>query len=278
MEAAALKRLEELAACAYLDINKIIENTATDNTPAAAIPKDVSIDSLERLLPHPRRFRGIFESNSRNAFLRYCGENSSEASGVFIDPAQMGAFAIFDLGTGDAPHWGTHRAKLAFEKKAAFDAVQKIQRSVHTQRDLVDWLENWGDHIAPIGQTGEDISMAAAIAAVRRVNLNTTKDIGSQVGDFNTKRSALEEVELSSKLELPAGFNFRCVPYPDFDERVLPCRLRANISGEKLTFSVRILALEEIEEAIAEEFRRALATAPELADATVHIGTMLYRA
>lgn len=273
MDYDTLNRIEELAA-SKLDLQQVIDTTNLTDMPAVVLPDKVKLQSLEHLLGQPRRFKGRFTTNSRDAFLDYCEANVGVQTSIFIDPQTMTATAIFDLGNPGEPGWGQHHAILALDDKPAYLALQSFCAAPRSQEDLIAFFEDWRHCIKPLDKDGKEMPFLEALAAIRAIDIKTARSAGSQIQDFSRKRSVLENIDVTSTSRLPAAIEFTCAPHQDFTERTFRCRLWAKTSGEDLAFGVQPVALDELKEQIAEEFRASLAEAKQLEDANgTYIGT-----
>ncbi|EMY3518361.1 DUF2303 family protein, partial [Yersinia ruckeri] len=76
--------------------------------------------------------------------------------------------------------------------------------------------------------------------------------------DFSGKRSIMETVEAKSKDIMPAGFEFKCVPYEGLGERRFKLRYSILTGGDVPVLVLRIVQLEGEQEKIAQEFRDLL--------------------
>jgi len=61
----------------------------------------------------------------------------------------------------------------------------------------------------------------------------------SEIGDFNTKRSAMEEIEAKSAGKLPGFVHFTCQPYDALDAITVRLRLSVLTGGDEPLFRLR---------------------------------------
>lgn len=259
MEQATLTMIEErLHAAAEL---------RTD-TPTRLVPENMKVVSLEEYQEHRSNYRGTFQTLSIADFARYAAD--FEGGKCFINQQDMKATCFFDLGDEDLPGHGRHRAHLALEKTAAFEAMLSRNGYALSQKDMAEWLEDWRDHITPVG--ADDVKKA--IQAVRNITISANASATHVTEDFRGTRSVAEEIEAKGVVQLPTGFTFECFPYHGLNERTFTLRLSV-LTGDKPTLVLRLARWEEQQEAMAQEFSEHLGTALKSAgaDASIFLGS-----
>lgn len=230
-----------------------------------ALPASMQLHDLEKYHPHPRHFKGVFQTPLMTEFAAYCSRYTPES--VFIAPDDLSAWAWFDLGGPEHPGHGLHRAKCDIQPTAAFAAWTKVCSARLTQRDLREWIGDWGAYV----DDGDVLYRSVATVTVDNVRQMT-----STSAHLASKRTALESVDIrSAAAQLPEVVTFTCEPYPGFDEGKFTARLSADATDGELSFRlVRTRAMAEAER-LALEFQQHVmalldgATLPE----TVLIGT-----
>ncbi|CAM0103599.1 protein YfdQ [Vibrio phage 340E47.2] len=228
---------------------------ATSEKPFVAVPHDFDIKNIESLMPNAQRYRLGFKTKSIADFLKYNKKFDAEGATCFVDSSDMNALTIFDLGTIELPLHKQHKADLSLEKTAAFNAFLRYDGEKISQKAASDFLEDWEDHIVVVGQTGSEMNVKAAAAALRDLTIETARSLNSKVEDFGAQMSAMEQIEAKSKGELPSIIQFKCVPYFGLSERVLTMRVSILTGGDKPTLVLRALKLETVLEEVAEEFK-----------------------
>lgn len=250
MEAEALKQLQQLIAATVGKVGT--------HVPSVVLPSDMSVKSLEHLQAAPSRFRGRFSTDSITDFLKY--NHGIGAAEVFVDPDSLAAESFFDLGEPGAPGHGDHSATIKLKKTAPFHAVTAMDGENMSQRNLYEWLVDWEPHLAAIGDNGEVMNKAQAINSVRTVTIESKRSEDHEDGNMRGRRSAMEEVEAKSREQFPAFFDFTCTPYLGLSERTFRLRLAVSKQENQAPrLSLRIIALEAAEEAMAQEFKDKLA-------------------
>lgn len=253
MNADALKFLHTNNATALAD--------AQSHAPANTLlhPENVELVDLQRFQPYKRRFTGQMETADLADFVKYTLDNANRASQGFIDADRLSCRVIFDLGDTEFPGHAGWTATLALKQTAAFAALLAIDGIRETQLGLTNWLEDWAVYLVPWKSGTENYesygALSKAISAIRKITIKATSESESEARDFGATRTALEEVEASSKLELPGGFYFRCEPYLGLPSREFRLRLLVITGGKEPVVALRIVQLEEAKEAIAKDFK-----------------------
>lgn len=229
---------------------------------AVIVSGNQRIESLEHLETTRKRYRGAFATPSLPAFVQHI-EHVKEsvldtaAPGQFqgfVDTDTMSARVFFNLGAASAPGHGDHHATLNLKPTAAYAAVIAATSKPHSQRSLHDFLEDFREHLVPVyGEEPDATRMASALAAIRDINVQTARTVQNEVRDMGNTASAMERIDASSRLTLPTGFQFVCVPYEGLGLRTLQLRLGVNTGNDTLALVLRLQQAEKVTEAIATE-------------------------
>lgn len=249
MERSAIERIEELGNAGLL-------NETTD-IPAICLPGGNRIESLEHLFNAPFRQRVHFRTERLPDFAAYVLAEQGDATAVFVRPDGSGATAVIDFGDDLSPCWKDHKATLTMQRTAEYLAMLGITSKPVSQRELTDWLEDWQHLVTPhTGIVGRDEEqrISTAIAAIRKVEIKAGKQATHEDGDFRASRTSLEQIEATSGAGmLPNRFAFRCRMYPHTAERTFAVRLALLTGHEKPQFQLRVVALEQHTQEVAEE-------------------------
>lgn len=254
LNSGAIQDVQKLTLSAF-SLDKVSETAC----PAAVLPDNASIESLERFGLERFRFRGSMETTSIDDFTRYStGYASAETPArCFIDADNMRARSIFNIGTLANPGHADNVAQIGLKKTAPFRALLAINGDRLNQKQIAEWLEDWKDYLLTFDADGNTMQITQAAQAVRRVTIQQATQSDHEDGDFAGKKSLMQSIEASSKDVMPVAFEFKCVPYEGLGERAFSLRNSLLKSGEPC-FVLRIVQLEAQEEAIANEFRDLL--------------------
>ncbi|WP_151994671.1 YfdQ family protein [Buttiauxella massiliensis] len=227
--------------------------------PTAMLPKDVSVESLERFGFTRFRFRGAMDTTSIDDFVRYSVGYASaeEPARCFIDAQNMSARSVFNIGTLDNPGHADNVSTIKLKQTAPFRALLAIDGDRLSQKQIAEWLEDWSDYLTAFDADGKTMSIAQAAQAVRRITIQQATQADHEDGDFTGKKSLMQSIEASSKDVMPVAFEFKCVPYEGLGERAFSMR-NSLLKSSEPCFVLRIVQLEAQEEAIANEFRDLL--------------------
>lgn len=234
--------------------------TLSTYSPTAVLPEGVKVVDLEKYQVGRSRFRGVLSTNSLVDFSTYVKERAIEGSRGFIDKDEMTCTLIFNLGTNIAPGHADDRAVLRLKPSAGYKAVQSIPGRPMSQKDLSDWIEDWNASLSAIDETGQTMSIVKAIAAVRTITIKASSESDHAVSETRTSRSAMDQIEATSKETLPASLVFSVVPYEGLSVRYIILRVSVITSGAQPMLKLRWMGEEVQQEEIAQEFKSTLQT------------------
>jgi uncharacterized protein YfdQ (DUF2303 family) len=260
-------------------INAITEASAIDAAASAAVnashgtgivylPAHFTQHDLEFSLPTRRRARGTMTTARLDDFAAYVATHSEAGAAAFVNPDQMQACAVLNLGTPGAPGHADNLAIYKPPTTAAYDALRAMYSAPtstikHSQTKLAEWMEDWAAAIACQGPDGAELTTPLAISAVRAITIEATRKGESVEGQLSTERSALEAVKASARTPLPAFIRMRCAPYLGLQERDFVLRLSVYPDDKAVTLGLRLARAEWHREEMAAELvdkvRQALA-------------------
>ncbi|EKN4697361.1 YfdQ family protein [Yersinia ruckeri] len=223
-----------------------------------ALPNNVAIHSLEKFQNGRFRFRGNLKTNSIDEYVKYSSGYAGNGVRCFIDADDMSAKTVFNLGTLEEPGHADNTANLSLKKTAPFRELLAIDGQKKRQKELAEWLEDWREYLMAFDADGNILDIRLAVGAVRRITIESTSSADHEDNDFSGKRSIMETVEAKSKDIMPAGFEFKCVPYEGLGERRFKLRYSILTGGDVPVLVLRIVQLEGEQEKIAQEFRDLL--------------------
>lgn len=255
MEAATLARIEALALAASG------HRVAGTHIPVALVPQGVGMHSLEPFMENRLRFRGTLDTTSLKDFAAHViARNATGASGfVSADDTQsLGCTVIFNIGNATIPGHCDDIAKLALKPTAAFEAVHGITNKKPDQKDLAEWMEDWSTNLHAKDADGGDISLSRAVAAIRKVTIETLNKAEHQVGDMAASRSAMDSIAATSTEVLPATLEFTATPFEGLQARTMVLRVGVLTGSAKPVFSLRWVQKNAQLEEIASEFKDIL--------------------
>jgi uncharacterized protein YfdQ (DUF2303 family) len=274
MDATAINAVRDLATAATT--NNYIAHPG--QAPIALIPVGFELKSLEQYQPQPDRFRGVFSTRIIGEFIDYINDHADSNSSVFIDPVEMSAAAILDMGDKDDPHWGQHKTQLVLKRIPEFYSLINRDGYSFDQQDFIDFAEDWQESIVFYDSDGTDLGFKSAINAIRRITVSAVSTQESEVNQFNQSHSSMDAIEVSSKnAVIPTGFTFSCVPYDDFDHVQFNCQLRPLTTGRVVAVKYRIIGLDNKINQIADEFKCILHQSIITNSISMYTGIMAYQ-
>ena len=221
---------------------------------ATALHEDYKVHDLEHLLPCRRRARGTMATAYVAPFAQYATAFAEPGAAVFVDAEHMAATAVLDLGTKETPGHTDNRAKLQLTKTAPYAMLLTINGRAQSQQALAEFLEDWGSVAALSFFTPDgEIPMGKALAAIRRITIESLRKVESEEQQLSANRTAFESVKASSQEPIPTTIYYTCKPYADLDARTFVLRLSI-LTGEKApSLVLRIQNLEAHVEAMGAE-------------------------
>lgn len=246
----AIRELQEHNTVDYANDN--VRKAVGFDPAVVALPDRYSTHDLEKFLPHRRRARGCMSTMSVDDFAAYCVTHSYLNATVFIDARKMRAVGVLNLGTPEMPGHADNLAVLELEQTAAFKALLQARSGHKSQATLAEFLEDWPDAVQAFANS-EQITAPKAIAAIRKITIESLRKLESEEQQLSATRSAFESVAATSTEKLPTHLYFRCVPYAGMTERTFVLRLAIHTGDRAPQLSLRIINEELHSEQMAQE-------------------------
>lgn len=173
----------------------------------------------------------------------------------------MTATAVLNLGTPDAPGHADNLAKLEPKKTAAYTALKGIATgTAHKQQTVAEFLEDWPGQVQCYNDEGV-ISPPKAIAAVRKITIESMKKLENTESQLSASRSAFESVQATSTEPLPTTIYFKTIPFHGLAERNFVLRLGVVTASDKPAVSMQIVNQSQHDEDMAVELAKLVAEA-----------------
>lgn len=234
------------------EANHNVREMAGEESAVIALPNNFATHDLERYLSQRRRARGRMSTTSVNDFAAYATTHREPGASVFIDAVKMRATGVLNLGTPDQPGHADNQAVLELEQTAAYKAMRFACNGHKSQQTLAEFLEDWPDAVQAFA-AGEQIAASKAVAAIRKITIESLRKLESEEQQLSATRSAFESVAATSTEKLPTHIYFRCVPYAGLDERTFVLRLAIHTGDRAPQLSLRIVNDELHAEQMAQE-------------------------
>lgn len=224
------------------------------NKAAIALPEKFNIKDLEPFMPKRRRMRGAMTTHALSDFADYVVKHAEEGATVFVDADEMSATAVLNLGTPSSPGHTDNRAIIKLKRTAAYTALKAhANGSPLSQTKASEFLEDWPGYIKCFNDQGE-ISAPKAIAALRKLTIESMKKLESSEQQLSASKSAFESVQATSSDPIPTTIYFDCEPYFGLESRQFVLRLGVLTGGDKPGINLRIVKQEQHDEEMANEF------------------------
>ncbi|MNF40662.1 hypothetical protein D3C84_216710 [compost metagenome] len=193
-----------------------------------------------------------------NDFSAYVADRAVANNKGFIDQDEMTCTLLFNLGTDALPGHADDRAVLRLKASAGYKAAQAIGGRAMSQKDLSDWIEDWNQFLTATDESGQTMTIAKAIAAVRTITIKAASESDHSVGETSTSRSSMDQIEARSKETLPTNLVFSAVPFEGLQSRDFTFRVSVITSGTQSVLKLRWVGEEVQREEIAQEFKSVL--------------------
>jgi uncharacterized protein YfdQ (DUF2303 family) len=245
--------IETMQSGAAIDQAKGAVADALKDRAVVAIPDNFTTHDLENYMPMRRRARGVMETRVIKDFAGYTKAHAETGACVFVDADNLSATAVLNLGTPEKPGHTDNRAKLQPKKTAAYAALkQHANGQAMKQATAAEFLEDWAERMQFFNDSGA-ITAPKAIAALRKLTIESMRKLESSEQSLSASRSAFESVQATSVDPIPTVIYFNCVPYADLKERQFVLRLGVQTGGDKPMVVLRVIKQEAHDEEMANE-------------------------
>ena len=238
-----------------LELVKAADQRPATDTPTIVLPGGCVIANLEKYMAQPASMRCAYKTDRIDDFCQYvAGEAIKEQTAIFVGSNGAAAEAIIDYGSHAAPRWMNHRASLGLNITPEFAGLMAVCGKDITQRDLIDYMEDWGGLMIAPYDGDKEITLLSAMAAIRNVEISQKASTAHQETNFEIKRAAMEEVGVKSNNgSLPSHFEIKCALYLDPSMRTIITRLSMLTGNDKPKFRLRIVCLDTLKKDVALE-------------------------
>lgn len=268
----ALQAMLNLESSTAVDLSGVMDGA----TPYAVLPDNMNLESLEKFLPAPVRFREKYSTSHLEAFCAYVIEMVDDQCNYncFVNPEQMNAVIAFDAGTPMAPGFGEHRAKLALRATPQFSALREACDRPMRQEDFAQWLEDWRDCITALDNDENVLDFRQVVQAVRKFTVNATGNLSHETEHMRSSKSALSRVEVENREKLPVYLNYVCAPYDGLSLTHIPVRMRVSNLDDEPKFMINMVSRSKLEFEIGSDFSQILESDLDAKNIDVLIGSV----
>jgi len=228
------------------------------NNPGIVLPNDYKVFSLEKFLENPLHYKLGFETTVIGDFIAYCLKFVEDGSTCFVDPNNMQAKTIFDLGTEVKPKNKFHVARLFLQPLAGFKKLLSLDGANLSQKEAAEFVEDWSDNLDIVGLNGNHLTTLTAIRAFREMTIDSAKKQTNEVNHFGESMSSMEKVEAAQQELIPLGISFSITPYLGFKEYKFKIRVSIRTDSDNPKIVFRVMHFESVDEEIAMEFKEII--------------------
>lgn len=260
---------------AMAEQNELIANATDENgifNQPIPLHKDFTIHDIKEIdQPCRNHYRGAYDTSNIESFIQYSKDNKQEGTACFINPDNVSAVMLFDLGLHKTPLHCLHKATNRLIQTAAFKSLTNINDCKNSQSATAEWLEEWPENLSFTDQEGKKMGFSSAIAAIKNIKITAKSEHESKVSSTSHNRSALEEIDADANKNLPRLVTFNCVPFEGLEPRNFDMTLSV-ITSTTPQLILRIQQLEKHQEEIAEEFAEIIKHQLEGTEINTYIG------
>lgn len=218
-----------------------------------ALPSDFKLHDLEKHQTVRRRAIGVMKTNALPDFASYVEIHAEPGATVFVNAQAMAATAVLNLGDPNEPGQADNLAVLEAKRTAAFQAMLQVAGgNAHGQQTIAEFLEDWPSMVSCYNEEGT-IPVPKAIAAIRKVTIESMRKMENTEKQHAASRSAFESVQATSTEPLPTLVYFETVPYHGLASRLFVLRLGVRTGGDKPTITLRVQNMEQHDEDMAND-------------------------
>jgi len=224
-----------------------------------ALPDGYAIHKLEGLLPTRNRPRGTFATDVVDDFARAVNEHAAFAR-TFVDAQEWSADGVLNFsGPGGAQGHCDFIARLKVTPSPEWLALVALHGRKFTQRDLIDFVEDWAHCIPGFGDlSGNSMTAAAAVSAFREVRVQSSKSSVNTTTPLKTEHGVLESIEARDAHKWPATMGWACTPALGLAPIVANVRLFVLTSHDTPTIAARVVAFMALRDQVARAFSMLL--------------------
>lgn len=232
------------AAVGIQQASAALETALSTRQPAIPLHNHFKIEDLEKYMPRRRRARGQMCTTILAHFKDYVEAHKEEGATVFVDQDEMCATAVLNLGTPANPGHADNLADFEFVQTAEYRALRVIaDGEPKTQTEVAEFMEDWSQAIvrcASDPDSGTAISLKHAIAAVRRLTIESLLKLENAEGNLSASRSTFDSVQVTNKT-MPGYFEFFCHPSAQLSGRRFSVRVGVLTGEAKPKLKLRII-------------------------------------
>lgn len=250
---------------------------ALQGNDAVALPDSFAVHDLENFRPNRRRARGTMSTSVVESFFKYTKEHKENGASIFVNPDDMTATTVLNFGNPDKAGHCDNLAQLKLKKTAAYVAlITHATGQRLTQTQAAEFFEDWVgvvDVVEFFGDDGGVIESKKAIAALRKLTIESMHKLEASEQKLGATRSTFESVQASSSESAPTNVMMSFKAYESLEPREFNLRLSIITGGDKPAITLRIQNHELHQEQMAKELERIIAAEFKGTEIPVFLGT-----
>lgn len=231
------------------------------DVPAAVVPADSVLVSLERFMDHPRSLKASYSTSDLDSFIKYCNQEMTDESAIFIDKKRAVAECRIDIGDKVNPGWGSHNAFLELNKTDEFTALCGIKGE--TSADVfIEFIEDWM-HLFSFYQGDLAINPAHVIQALRSLKVDSSKKESYKTESLSESKSTMDSIAADAESgSIPEYFFFSCGIYEHTKIIGIKCQIKIVLrEGHKPMIKTRFIGYQSLHNEVLDDFEKKLSGA-----------------
>lgn len=206
---------------------------------ATPVGGDIEIHDLEKMLPAPRRKRGIYHPATVEALTDYLNVHSATSTTVWVHPTSGSIVAIVDDHGADTPGWREHRVELQLTPTPEWTFWLRRDGHMLSQVEFAEHIEEGAVSIVRP-------DAATMLEVAQTFHAHTTAEFRSstRLQSGETRLAYDETVQASAgaagDMIVPTELQLSISPFLGEPPYRVTARLRFRVNGGKLTLGYRL--------------------------------------
>lgn len=238
-----------------IDLDKLrqmILAASAPQTGAVALPKDMTLRSLERFSVEPRRMRGEFKTGDPHELIAFLKDEVKESGfqvAIFLEESEkLKATAYLNFGSGSDPQWHDYRAICQPILLPLAQQLNTICGCNNSQQEMIEFLEDYRPHLhfyLRENQKREEVLGEQAYQQFRSLTLDVLRSLRTKREDFALEKSSMERVAL--RASVPNILVVNTAIYYGLEPQIREFRITPFENSGSVLFRMREIAAQEIE-------------------------------
>lgn len=225
----------------------------TQNTPipTAVVPRDHTVESLERYQLQPALIRQNVNMVAVQSLVGYVARFKDQRSVIFADNTKTCVVAVLDYHQSpESPHWGNHKATYDCPFSKEWREWLSKDKKGMDQTDFGEFLENHISDVAAVSDTyngpagSELLEMVLSFQETRKSEFKSVR----RLQDGTMQMSYSDEKNGSGNTLLPEKISLAIAPFHNGNPYQVDARIRYRLRDGQLVLWYELIEPEKIVE------------------------------